>query len=148
MIFSKSFGYALRGVLYVSAMSENGKRIRIEEIAKKLGVPKHFLGKVMNKVVKENILYSAKGFYGGFFVNESTLSTPLIKLFEIAGDGQTFTTCALSLKKCNRQNPCPLHDTIVKTRDSFYEILKTTTIKDLLIKKNPDLVRSLAIMPD
>jgi len=145
MIFSKSFGYALRGILYVSLKSKQSKRVSIEEIAGELAVPRHFLSKIMNKVAKGGILNSAKGIYGGFFTNESTVSTPLIKIFEMIGDEETFTTCALGLRKCNPKNPCPLHNTVVKIRDGLYEKLKTTTIKDLMITEDAELIKSLSI---
>jgi len=145
MIFSKSFGYALRGILYVSLKDKQGEKVSIEEIAGELAVPRHFLSKIMNRVAKGRVLNSAKGIYGGFFTNENTASTPLIKIFEMIGDGETFTTCALGLRKCNPQNPCPLHHTIVKVRDDLYEKLKTTTIKDLMTTEDAELIKSLSI---
>lgn len=145
MIFSKSFGYALRGILYVSLKNKQGKRVSIEEIAEKLAVPRHFLSKIMNRVAKGGILNSAKGIYGGFYTNESTASTPLIKIFEMVDDGEIFTRCALGLRKCNLQNPCPLHNTLVKLRDGFYEKLNLTTIKDLMTVEDAELVKSLSI---
>ena len=70
MIFSKTFGYALRGVLYLSTINEDKPRVQLDEIAAKLSIPRHFLGKVMKKLVKEGVLSSMKGPFGGFSVNE------------------------------------------------------------------------------
>jgi Rrf2 family transcriptional regulator, iron-sulfur cluster assembly transcription factor len=65
MVFSKSFGYALRGVLYVTMAGEKKTMIQLEEVAHQLTVPKHFLAKVMKNLVKEGVLNSMKGPYGG-----------------------------------------------------------------------------------
>src|SRR5262245_56326275 len=109
MILSKSFGYALRGTLYVAVMNETERRVRLEEIAERLAVPRHFLGKVMKRIVKAGILTSVKGPYGGFCINENTLQTTLMKLAEISGDSGWFDTCVLRLRKCDGLRPCPLH---------------------------------------
>jgi len=109
MVFSKSFGYALRGVLYVAITSEENRRVQVDEIASRLAVPKHFLAKIMNRVVKEGILDSTKGPFGGFSVNGETLTSPLIRLLRITDGMEQFNTCVLKLRKCNKVNPCPLH---------------------------------------
>lgn len=144
MFFSKSFGYALRGILYVAIMSDEKKRVQIDEIAERLSVPKHFLGKILNKVVKEGILDSTKGPYGGFSIKEKTLSTPLIKVLEITKGLEQFTICALGLRKCSSGNPCPVHQHIDNFRGELKKTLTDTTINDLLIENKPGLIRSIA----
>jgi DNA-binding IscR family transcriptional regulator len=42
-------------------MSDEKRKIRIDEMANRLSVPRHFLGKIMNRVVKTGILNSIKG---------------------------------------------------------------------------------------
>src|SRR5678816_4528942 len=96
MVFSKSFGYAVRGVLYIAIMNGDRKRIQLDEIAEKLTVPRFFLGKIMRKMVKEGILESGKGKYGGFSMNENTLKTTLIKLIEITAVSYTHLTLPTS----------------------------------------------------
>ena len=53
MIFSKSFGYAIRSILYVAIMRDEKRYVQVEEIASKLSVPRHFMGKIMKKLAKE-----------------------------------------------------------------------------------------------
>lgn len=144
MFFSKSFGYALRGVLYVALVSEENRRVQVDEIAQKLSVPKHFLAKIMNRVVKEGILDSTKGPYGGFSVNEETLSSPLIRLLRITDGMEQFNTCVLRLRKCNKANPCPLHFLMEQNRDGLLKDFSKTTVADLLKQDNEIMVRSIA----
>ena len=109
MYFSKSFGYAVRGVLYVAVTGTSKSRIQVDEIARKLSVPKNFLGKIMKKIVKHGILHSTKGPYGGFSINDKTLSTSLSDLMLITNGDALSDNCVLGLKKCNSVHPCPLH---------------------------------------
>src|SRR6266511_3650690 len=98
MIFSKSFGYALRGTLYVAMMNDEKRKIRIDEMANRLSVPRHFLGKIMNKVAKRGILTSTKGPNGGFTLNNTTLSTSLLTLVESMDGLEQFDECVLRLR--------------------------------------------------
>lgn len=143
MFFSKSFGYALRGVLYVALVSEENRRVQVDEIANKLAVPKHFLAKIMNRVVKEGILDSTKGPYGGFSVNGETLPSPLIRLLRITDGMEQFDTCVLKLRKCNKTNPCPLHFLMEKNRDDLLKNFSRTTIADLLSQENKIGIQSI-----
>lgn len=144
MVFSKSFGYALRGVLYVSLMSENRPKVQLNEIAEELSVPRHFLGKIMKKLVKEGVLGSQKGPHGGFYINEKSTETTLLRLMEITGETEEFTTCVLRLRKCNEENHCPMHRQIESLRRQWQYLLASTTIGDLLKKDQPDFIRSIA----
>ncbi|MCC7402568.1 MAG: Rrf2 family transcriptional regulator [Chitinophagaceae bacterium] len=144
MFFTKSFGYAVRGILYVALMSDEKRKVQIEEIAERLSVPKHFLGKIMNKVVKQKILDSTKGPYGGFSVNNSTLSVPLLKVMEVTEGLEQFSMCALGLKKCDPEHPCPVHYKMEGLRSDLRKALAEDTINDLMIGNKPELIRNIS----
>ncbi len=144
MTFSKSFGYALRGILYVSLLREEDRKISIEEIADRLSVPRHFLGKVMKSVVKAGFLSSTRGPQGGFYVNEKTLNTPLISILLLTEGKEYFNSCLLSLRKCNAANPCPLHDRFDECKHGLMAIYSQTTINDLLVEDKPEFIKSIA----
>jgi len=145
MILSKSFGYALRGILYVAKLKDENRKIQIEEIAGNLSVPKHFLGKIMQQIVKEGLLKSTKGPYGGFSLANDTLNTPLIKLVEITDGMEQFKVCVLKLKYCDGTNPCPLHYEMDQIRGKFLSVFNETTIGDLVKDSKIDFIKSLAI---
>lgn len=144
MFFSKSFGYALRGILYIALMQDEQRKIQIDEIADKLSVPRHFLGKIMQNVVKAGLLQSTKGPYGGFSLKEDTLSTPLIKLVETTDGMEQFNICVLQLRNCNGINPCPLHHEVDKIKTRLFDELSQTTIADLLTNDKKLFIKSLA----
>lgn len=141
MTFSKSFGYALRGILYIAHTSPEKPRVQVEEIASRLGVPKHFLGKIMKKAVQHGILNSTKGPHGGFALNDRTLSTPLLELVTITNSNNHFDDCVLRLHKCDAENPCPLHYKMLSYKKDLYAMFANTTVGDLLISDQPDLIR-------
>jgi len=142
MVFSKSFGYALRGILYVAAA---GDKVHLYEIAERLSVPRHFLGKIMRNMVSQGILSSEKGSKGGFYINESTLGVSLQQLVEATGEMDEPGSCVLRLRKCNSANPCPLHRDIEVLKTQWQHLLANTTVEDLLSKNNPLFIQSIAI---
>lgn len=146
MFFSKSFGYALRSVLYVAAESGNQGKIPLEKIAEGLNVPRHFLGKVMKRLVKEGILSSQKGPNGGFYLSENTLKTPLIQFIHLTGEDEYFKSCVLRLRKCDATKPCPLHSRAEQLRDQWEDVFSKTLVSDLLDKDKPNFIESIAVL--
>ena len=135
MVFSKSFGYALRGILYVATVSSRKPRVSLDEIAENLDVPRHFLGKVLKKLVKSGIISSTRGPSGGFSLNETTLSTPIAHIVEVSGDQKKLNACVLSLNTCSSTNPCPLHKQAEVLKREWNTVLADTTIEELLNKQ-------------
>jgi len=130
-MLSKTCGYAIRGILYVALKNEEVKTVGIKEMAEALEVPQPFLGKIMQDLVRRDILNSVKGPNGGFFVNERTLETPIIKVVEAVDGLGVFQKCALGLPRCSDEQPCPLHHQIKAYRDALFDMLCKQKITDL-----------------
>lgn len=144
MIFSKSFGYAVRGVLYIVLMQDTKRYVQAEEIAEKLCVPRHFVSKILKKLVKAGVLSSSKGKTGGFTVNEATRDFLLLRLFEITDGMDTFSKCSLRLQECNSVNPCPLHSQMERVKKDLQTVLSDTSIGDLLKDDKDNFIKSIA----
>lgn len=111
MFFSKSCEYALRATMYLANIEE-GQRVGIHIIAKDLELPADYLSKVMQILVRSKVISSAKGRNGGFYLSESELNAPLIRIVH-AIDGKTvFQKCGLGMSDCSSTQPCPLHNDI------------------------------------
>ena len=136
----------MRGILYIAVMQDEQRKVQIDEIATKLSVPKHFLGKIMQQVVKAGLLKSTKGPYGGFYLTSETLNTPVLKLVEITDGMEQFSMCVLNLKYCNGLNPCPLHYEIEEAKTNYLNVFSKNTFGDLLKDGKSDLLKSLAVV--
>jgi Rrf2 family protein len=143
MMFSKSFGYALRSILYIAKLSDDKKRVQIEEVASAINVPRHFLGKIMKKLASEGILDSVKGPYGGFSLNEKTLSTSVMDIIRITDGLSQFNNCVIRLQKCNPEKPCPLHHRVEKTRAELAGVFNDTTIDAIMKSESDDFISGI-----
>lgn len=127
MFFSKSCEYAIRATIYL-AKAKKEERIGIKVIAKDLDLPASYLNKVLQTLVKERIVSSVKGRNGGFFLTNSELNSPLIRIV-LAIDGEDiFLRCGLGMSACSNTKPCPLHNDIKEYRDNLQKALSTSTI--------------------
>lgn len=143
MLFSKSFGYALRSVLYIASVQNEKHNVQLEEITSNLDLPKQFMGRILKNLAKGGVLASIKGPHGGFSITEESLQLPLLRVLEII-DGNRLENCVVKKKKCNPNNLCPVHDHFSKIRVELAQVLSSTTIKELVRGNQPEFIRSLS----
>jgi Rrf2 family protein len=130
-MFSKTFGYALRAATYVALHGTGSKKVSLLEMSKELGIPHYFLAKIMQDLVRHGVVDSVKGPNGGFFVNARTAKTPLIAVLHITDGSLIFSQCALGIKHCSSEHPCPLHADFAACRDGMLQTLADKTIGTL-----------------
>lgn len=133
-MFSKSFEYGIRAITYIATQSLEGKRVRIEEIAKKSDTPLAFTAKILRQLTKNNIISSKTGPNGGFYIEKEKMRA--IRFSDIVDviDGENvYMSCAFGLKECSNDNPCPMHERFKGVRKLLKETLTNTTILDLAL---------------
>jgi Rrf2 family protein len=146
-MLSNTCKYALRALIYLGKSSEKDKRIGIKKISEDLGLSSPFLGKILQNLVRKNLLISTKGPNGGFALardaDEITLWDIVIKV-----DGEDFfTNCLISLEPCKTHDPskplCPVHTQYEKLRTEIREFYRGTSLEIISrdIEKYDDLIK-------
>ena len=130
-MFSKTFGYALRALVFISIYGGEGAKVGLEQISKELDIPHHFLGKIMQALVRQGILDSIKGPNGGFYSNAQTAGTPLLDLLILIDGSLILDQCALGIKRCDAAHPCPLHEDFATCRNGMLQAMSTKTVGTL-----------------
>ena len=130
-MFSKTFGYALRAATFVALHGKDGKKVGLQELSQSLDIPYHFLGKIMQDLVRHGIVDSTKGPSGGFYTNERTAEKPLLDILSITDGSLVFNQCALYIKQCNAALPCPLHHDFAICRDGMLRAMSGKTVGTL-----------------
>ncbi len=107
-MLSRACEYAIQAALYL-AKKPLGEYTLIREISKGLDIPHHYLGKIMQALVKEGILISHRGPKGGLALSKKPAEITMMDVVT-AIDGTDFTTrCIIGLNKCEDTSQCPLH---------------------------------------
>lgn len=133
MYFSKSFGYAVRSVLYLGLPENKGKYIQADEMAKKLDIPKYFMAKILKFLAKEKIIKSIKGPNGGFQLRPETFDLTLIDILKVTDPKDPLEKCMLQWGKCNSSQPCPVHYLISDSKNLLISNLTSTSLLDLVL---------------
>ncbi len=131
MILSKSCEYAIRATVYVASKSQKGEKVGIIEVAKAIGSPMHFTGKILQTLVRKKILSSAKGPNGGFYIDNSQ-STFLIDVIRAIDGNAMFVSCVLGLEKCSETQPCLMHEQVKPIRDQLLVEFSKHSINELV----------------
>ncbi len=133
-MFSKACEYGIRASTYIALQSLEGKRVSLKKIAAEINSPVAFTAKILQQLSKNNIVNSVQGAQGGFEIDRTKIDT--IKLSEIvhAIDGDNvFVGCALGLKECNADKPCPVHGKFIQIRDDLSHMLNNTSLYDMTV---------------
>jgi Rrf2 family protein len=121
IIFSRQCEYALQAVLYL-ALQPRGTMTSIKDLTSRLGVPYHFLGKILQRLSRKGLLTSQKGSTGGFALAHIVESI----------DGVDFTKqCVLGFPECSGKNPCAVHHQWGEVRENIYQMLVRKNIGEM-----------------
>jgi len=135
-MLGKTTEYAIRALVYVFIQNREGKRPGYKEIAKKIDSPEQFTAKVLQNLVRADLISSMKGRGGGFFFDQPATPLTLYEVIRVMEGEKFFFKCGFGLKRCDGENPCPLHDNYSPVRKGFFRLVKKETIQSLANKIN------------
>jgi len=131
-MLSKSCNYALRSSILIACRASIDSKISIKNVAEKLDIPTPYLGKILQKLTKNNIIQSVKGPNGGFYVEEKGKNISIIKIIQVMDGLDFFTTCGLGMKECSDAHPCPLHDEYKVYKEHLWTLFNNKTVADMV----------------
>lgn len=126
-IISKSSQYAIQAVMYLASRQKD-ILIKQIEISTALNIPNHFLGKVLQVLVKHNIIISFKGINGGFAINRELKRITMDEIVTMIDGEKYIDGCLVGFPNCSGDNPCPIHNEWKKAKDSIIDIFAKNAI--------------------
>lgn len=133
-MFSKACEYGIKASIFIAINSNNDKLVSTKEIAEEINSPQAFTAKILQDLVRHQIIRSVKGAHGGFSIEKNDIAN--IKLAHIVnaidGDG-IYNGCGLGLDKCDEYRPCPVHDKFKTIRDGLKYMLENTSLEELAL---------------
>lgn len=131
-MFSNSVKYAIKALLYLGVNSSENQRIRAKVISEATDIPVAYASKLLQELSRHDVVSSAKGPHGGFYLTEENRETPLFKIVSLIDGEHRLTSCVLSLQKCDELHPCPLHEMVGQTKSNFIRSIQHTTVGKLI----------------
>lgn len=119
-------------MIYIALHASEDENVGLDTIAEEQDIPKHFLSKILQLLVKHKLLVSKKGPTGGFNLNRPAEEITLIEIIEAIDGLDMFNQCGIGFKRCDDENPCPIHHDFKKVRDRIQELFENKTLKQLV----------------
>lgn len=130
MLVTRETDYAVRTVVFLSRTPET--KTSVSDIAVAMHIPKSFLAKLLQRLVRHHILLSSRGAQGGFQLARKPSQISLLDIMEAMQGPPGINVCALDRKRCRLSNTCVVHPVWVDIRKEVEKRLKQETIDRLL----------------
>lgn len=123
--------YAIRVVLYLAAQDRDAP-VPAMEIARRQQIPKPYIPKILQALVRNGILTTYPGRTGGAILNCPPSEITILQLIEAVDGPIALNRCLSRKTPCSRDNSCPAHPFWIKIQDSFLKMLQDTKLSDFI----------------
>jgi Rrf2 family protein len=128
---SRGVEYAIRGLIYF-ALQPQERVIPLSEISESEDIPKSFLVKIFQVLLKQGIVRSVRGLDGGFVLAKSPHSISLLDIIEgIDGPLSSFYDCHSDSCKKGENEACPIHNAYKEGIDKLSDVLRNHNIEEI-----------------
>ncbi len=131
-MLSNSSKYAIKGVLYLALNSDENHKIMVRDMHGIVNVPESYLAKLLQELSRHDIISSARGPKGGFYLSDNDRKRTLMDVVKVIDGEKRVTSCVLGLRNCDVDNPCVLHKLVGSNKTNFINVLERTTVQDLI----------------
>ncbi len=103
--------------------------VLLDELCRGTDLPRHFVAKIFQDLVRRGLLISAKGRGGGFALARAPDQITLYDIVAIVDGDAQFDRCVVGMAKCDDRQPCAQHDEFKSIRVSIRTFLEQTTLQ-------------------
>ncbi len=128
-MLSRTGQYAVKAAIYLAGRPAGSFHLA-REIGRELKIPEQYLSKVLHQMARCGLLESQRGRQGGFRLRIAAGRLTLFEVLDAVEDTHRFERCLLG--PCSEKAPCPVHERWKKIREDYLELLRKTTVSDLL----------------
>ncbi len=132
-MFSHKCKYAIRAVIFLATRNKQLTMTSGTEIARVLNTPMAFTVKILQELARKKLIHSTKGPKGGFYIDESLKSIPMLSIVKAIDGIGVFHRCGIGLDACSDEHPCPFHETFKENREKLLAVFSSKTIGDFCI---------------
>ena len=135
LIITRATEYAIRAILYMSRQPA-GEIIYKKDICKAQDITPAFLTKILQPLIKDQIVGSQRGVGGGFYLAKAPAEITLLDIIKSQEGPVYLNQCLIEEGACEREFFCPLHGAWAQIRKEFMATLSRYDFASLAAKKN------------
>jgi len=130
MIYSNACRYAIRAMSRLAMVRPDGY-VLLDELCEGTDLPRHFVAKIFQDLVRKGLLLSAKGRGGGFALARPPGSIKLLEIVAAVDGTEDLDACVVGMAQCDDTQPCPQHDQWAPLREQLKKFLVETTLETM-----------------
>jgi len=134
MYVTRKADYAVRCILHLS--KNPSKVITVSDISKSMKIPMSFLAKILQSLMKQDIVKSVRGVKGGFRLAKKPADVNLLQVIEAVQGPSAANICAIDKSLCRLSKTCSVHPVWVEIRELVEKRLKEETFDMMLARKH------------
>jgi len=105
--------------------------VRVSQIAEAVGVPRNYLSKVLQQLVRAGVLVSERGPRGGFALARDADAITLTEILQAVETRPAERRCLLGRAECSDADPCAAHARWQQLYHHIASFLEDTTLAEL-----------------
>lgn len=130
MIFSNACAYAIRAMARLAMIRPDGY-VLLDDVCEGSTLPRHFVAKIFQDLVRRGLLVSAKGRGGGFALSRDASKISLYDIVAVIDGVEQLDQCVVGMAQCDDNQPCPQHDQWKAIREELRQYLEGTTLAQM-----------------
>lgn len=134
-MISRTALYTIRALALLAPPGE-GEYIGAAAIARAIGAPPNYLGKLLQSMARSGFVVSRKGIGGGFRLARAPSAISLYDVVNSIDQVERWNGCFLGRSECTDENACVMHDKWSVLRDNYMALLSQTSLADLMHSPN------------
>ncbi len=135
MKLSRSTGYGLIAVGYIAQYGDSNSAVLASTISEEYGIPLEYLLKILQLLVRSNVLRSKRGPRGGFYLAKPHEETTLLSIVE-AVDGPMSNQLQLPDKAKDISFILKISEACEKATEKTKEVLEAIKLSDVVVRDN------------
>jgi Rrf2 family protein len=133
---SKKADYALIAMRHLALRSDTGAA-SAREIAEQFDIPVELLAKVLQRLVRKQLLTSHQGTRGGYLLARSPLQISVADIIQ-AIDGPVAVTACAADDACDQYAKCSIRDPLWRIKERILTALAACSLQELAAESDPD----------
>ena len=129
--FSRTADYGLRATLEV-ARADGDRRVSRRELSQATGAPFSVLAEPLAALVRADVLAAQAGPHGGYRLAKRADEISVLDVVDAIDGNDREERCVLHEGACSWAGACPFHPVLATAQERFTEVLRSTSLADVL----------------
>ena len=131
---AKSVEYAIFALKYI-AENPQSDCISTKEISEKMNIPYDLLAKILQRLVKDELIYSIQGTKGGYSLRVQPGDVSITRIINAVDQKIQLTDCMFhgaTTNDCGRVETCCLRSPLSRIQDKINILFDNTTLMEII----------------